>query len=942
MTDFDKSIGQEQTVFPAANEPNRVFADGTVFGQYRIIRLLGRGGMGEVYEAEHTTLGRRYALKLLPVEFTSRPGALERFRREARVMAALEHPNIIRVDEFGETEGRYWLRMELAEGLRQPEVGGQRSEVSNDPASRISHPASCVTLADLAKAHGGKLSQDTLLPILGNILDGLAYAHARGAVHRDLKPSNILLAQNIAEDRGQRTEVSQSPSTINQQLATGSLTAKIADFGLVKLVGEEWVKSMVELSVQRSMSIGAEKTVVAGDDRDSKGTSTRSLFGTYEYMSPEQKRGEEADARSDIYAVGLMIYKLLTGRELGMRTPSQIDPSLDKRWDAVILQALEENPDDRFQSVSELRSQLSGISCQESGSGTANERTKRKKETVDAVPPPRSEDVNRESTLNDANKGHPVDPVILSEKIKKKPGWKWEVVSVVLILVAAGFGLSHRSKITDSPSPVKSNVGQASSLSSVQPDAQKENPSTRAKKPRFDGILVSTTTPEEGQPWMSPSTGMEFVWIEALKMWVGKYEVTNGEYRKKEPGYDSKNFNDYSLNEDRQPVVYVNFNDAQAYAKWLTEQDQQSGKLPEGYEYRLPTGDEWITFAQCGDGREYPWGNDWPPKSGQAGNYLDSTAQSKFSVFSKGVDGYTDGFAVTCPVEKSVRNDWGVLGVGGNVCEWTEEQDDDSSVLRGASWNSFLPYRSRCEFGDKRDASQQYNYIGFRLVLSRTTKQQPMPVKNTATIKPVEYSANGVDAPLNANSTSRKTSAMPLNLLTEDFSTTLAGWNVETPSRSSSVKLKDGTLEIVGKDGSNYSAEIFRDVFPGQVYSEYTLSFDWKVTVRETPNGRTGVRMNFFDRQDNLIGRMEVLDSGQTWRSQIQEHKPSNLSSSQYGGSLRNGKTFDWEHASVSTADIPGLDRSKVHRIQVQAWVHNDAGSGGDLYVDNLQLTAKF
>ena len=92
---------------------------GATFGQYRIVRLLGRGGMGEVYEAEHLTLGRRYALKLLPADFASRSDALERFRQEARVMANLEHPNIVKVDDFGETQGRYWLRMELAEGVEE-------------------------------------------------------------------------------------------------------------------------------------------------------------------------------------------------------------------------------------------------------------------------------------------------------------------------------------------------------------------------------------------------------------------------------------------------------------------------------------------------------------------------------------------------------------------------------------------------------------------------------------------------------------------------------------------------------------------------------------------------------------------------------------------------------------------------------------------------------
>ena len=98
----------------------------TQFGQYRIVRLLGRGGMGEVYEVEHTTLERRYALKLLPPDFAARPEAVGRFRREAKVMANLEHPHIVRVDEFGQTEGRYWLRMQLVHGVEERSVDVER------------------------------------------------------------------------------------------------------------------------------------------------------------------------------------------------------------------------------------------------------------------------------------------------------------------------------------------------------------------------------------------------------------------------------------------------------------------------------------------------------------------------------------------------------------------------------------------------------------------------------------------------------------------------------------------------------------------------------------------------------------------------------------------------------------------------------------------------
>jgi len=317
---MDKSIGDMRTMGGAPEPGGYTLSEGDTLGQYRVMRALGRGGMGEVYEVEHETLELRYALKLLPADFATHADALGRFRREARVTACLEHPHIVKVDEFGETDGRYWLRMECANGVEYGDICAR-------------------SLQDLTDASGGRIGQETLAGILRQVLKALGHAHRQGVVHRDLKPSNILIFTD----------------------ARGS-SFKIADFGLVRLVGEDWVRNKAQLTIQRSMSMGEQRTMAGPDS--SEGSSTRSLLGTFEYMSPEQKRGEDATAASDVYAVGLMAYRLLTGRSLGLKTPSEIDSRLAGGWDLFVGKALEEDPEERPGSAEEALTLLEAVTEQ--------------------------------------------------------------------------------------------------------------------------------------------------------------------------------------------------------------------------------------------------------------------------------------------------------------------------------------------------------------------------------------------------------------------------------------------------------------------------------------------------------------------------------------------------------------------------------------------------
>ncbi len=203
---------------------------------------------------------------------------------------------------------------------------------------------------------------------------------------------------------------------------------------------------------------------------------------------------------------------------------------------------------------------------------------------------------------------------------------------------------------------------------------------------------------------LSDEVVMEFVSIPVMGCWVGKYEVSNKQYRQFKGDHSSGSFRNNDLDGDLQPVVEVSWNDANEFCDWLNA--KFGGQLDSGDVFRLPTGHEWETFASCGEIRDFPWGSEWPPLFGNFGPMED----------------YNDEFPVTCPVEESGVNEWGLYGIGGNVWEWCADSagsDGALRVIKGGAWNLSRPDALKIANMSQDAPDRKNSFIGFRVVIGK-------------------------------------------------------------------------------------------------------------------------------------------------------------------------------------------------------------------------------
>lgn len=184
---------------------------------------------------------------------------------------------------------------------------------------------------------------------------------------------------------------------------------------------------------------------------------------------------------------------------------------------------------------------------------------------------------------------------------------------------------------------------------------------------------------------------MIFVWIGPLEMWVGRFEVTNAQYRRYDPEHDSGEFEGYYLDDRNQPAVRVSWEEARNFCLWLNR--HFGDRLQAGYSFRLPDEEEWEMFASCGDNRKFPWGDRWPPPRDR--NYRgEEGVRGIFRLFGARnfIRGHRGDHIVSAPVHLSGSNEWSLYGAGGNVWEWCRnwfDEEQDLRAVRGASWSNF-------------------------------------------------------------------------------------------------------------------------------------------------------------------------------------------------------------------------------------------------------------
>ncbi|MEW5938155.1 MAG: SUMF1/EgtB/PvdO family nonheme iron enzyme [Chloroflexota bacterium] len=597
---------------------------GQSLGRYHILEQLGEGGMATVYRAHDMRLERDVAVKVIRADqFGSAHLApmLKRFEREAKSLAKLSHPNILKVLDYGEHDGAPFLVMEFLPG------------------------------GTLKERLGGKsLPWQESIRLLLPIAQALAYAHSENIVHRDIKPSNILITQ--------------------------SGEPMLSDFGIAKI-------------------LEGEKT--------SELTATGSGIGTPEYMAPEQAMGK-TDARVDIYALGVVLYQMITGHvpfradtpmavllkksTEALPRPAQYIHGLPGEVENVLVKALAREPENRYQStrdfVTALQNLLEG-------------------KPVPAAKIPAAPVASAGATLVEA------PPVTAQPSASRANNRMWigAAGAIILLLICIVGGIALASTLTsDGPAnpeptrppetaaPLTESTPDAAQTPTLLPSAIPTLPSPTALPPTEDPNVnpkdgASLAEVPAGEFLMGSDSFEPYFWgAEAPKhpvyldaFWIYRTEVTNAMFRAcvdagacpRPEELSSRTHGDYftSPRYDDYPVIHVAYEAALSYCIWVGA--------------RLPTEAEWEKAARGTDGRLFPWGNE-----GIANNLANFCDIGCPNTESKEIEsGFDDGYRDVAPVGSFPlgASPYGALDMAGNVLEWVSD-------WYSASYYAISPYQN--------------------------------------------------------------------------------------------------------------------------------------------------------------------------------------------------------------------------------------------------------
>ena len=589
---------------------------------YEIQELIGGGGMGEVYRAVLLARGKEVAMKVVAGRLTRDPEVTTRFEGEVAALSQLDHPNVVRVLDHGETaNGRHFLVTEYVHGC---------------------------DLRRLLRAQ--RLETERAFDIFAKVCAGVAHAHERGLVHRDIKPANILIGLDG--------------------------TVKVADFGLAKTL------------VDTSLWYGF--------------TQTRDTFGTPYYVAPEVTRGaEEADKRADVYALGVLLYELLTGTvPMGKYTPLSERVGMDKKLDSIVAAALADDPRRRTGSVTELAANVAAVAARHR-SGLARRPRSRRILGLAAV---LVIGASFGSLLT--QKGFRPAPFFYTppDRAARDAPWVNSLGMKFVPVPDTGFLCAvHETRVRDFQEFFAAD-------SAVLPDWR-----SGANDPRRQIKTFQRPPPNapqgasgEGPNWHNPG-----------------------------PGFESQTPN--------HPVCGVSLVDARLFCAWLTWKERLEKRIRQGQRYRLPTTDEWSRAAQISLSQELlppsPLDVILDPDADSRANFAGpEAAEIQFWPLSNGTLLRRDPFPRTAPVGSFPPNSLGIHDMSGNVAEWTDSiapfgEDSPRNIyyiIRGGSWATGSARSTHASARQTERPAVTRPMFGFRVVLEleyAAAEPRPMDVE---------------------------------------------------------------------------------------------------------------------------------------------------------------------------------------------------------------------